>query len=285
MKYLSDFIFPTKDMEDAYLWNLGNTCSYYPFRVLSKHSLEKIDFEPITILYGGNGSGKSTALNIIAEKANVARDARYNKSVYYQDYVTMCKTNVLEHIPQSSKIITSDDVFDFMLDIRSLNEGITEKREDVVSEFLDSKYAQFQLKSIADYDRLKQVNKARRLSQSKYIHSEVMETIEGHSNGETAFRYFIEKIGENGLYILDEPENSLSPKRQIELKKFIEDSARFFGCQFIISTHSPFLLAIEHAKIYDLDAEPVAIREWTQLENVKIYYEFFHAHKDKFAAS
>lgn len=285
MKYLSDFIFPTKDMEDAYLWNLGNTCSYYPFRVLSKHSLEKIDFEPVTILYGGNGSGKSTALNIIAEKTDVVRDSRYNKSIYFQDFVTMCKTNVLSQIPQGSKIITSDDVFDFMLDIRALNEGIVEKREDVLNEFLDSKYAQFRLTSIADYDKLKQVNKARRLSRTKFIRSEVMGTTDGHSNGETAFRYFIEKIGENGLYLLDEPENSLSPKRQMELKGFIEDSARFFGCQFIISTHSPFLLAIEDAKIYDLDSNPVAIRNWTQLENVKTYYEFFKVNRDKFSTS
>ncbi len=38
------------------------------FKLLSKHDFKRIDFEPVTILYGGNGSGKSTALNVIAEK-------------------------------------------------------------------------------------------------------------------------------------------------------------------------------------------------------------------------
>ena len=36
-----------------------------------------------------------------------------------------------------------------------------------------------------------------------------------HSNGESAIKYFTEKIGEGGLYLLDEPENSLSPEKQL----------------------------------------------------------------------
>lgn len=282
MKYLSYFIYPSADKEDGYLWDLGNTCSYYPFRILSKNKLERIDFEPITILYGGNGSGKSTALNIIAEKIKADRDSVYNKSIYYQDFVDMCKIDILDKIPKNSRIITSDDVFDFMLDIRNLNEGIVEKRKDAVKEFLDAKYSKFKLESIADYDDLKKINKARAKTQTKYVSSEVMRNIDGHSNGESAFEYFVEKIKENGLYILDEPENSLSPKRQLELKQFIEDSARFFGCQFIISTHSPFLLSIKSAKIYNLDADPAVTQKWTELDNVKIYYELFKANEDKF---
>ena len=102
-----------------------------------------------------------------------------------------------------------------------------------------------------------------------------MDNVRELSNGESALKYFTEKIGENGLYILDEPENSLSPVRQLELKKFIEDSVRFFGCQFIISTHSPFLLAMPGTKIYDLDETPVSVKKWTELENVRVYREFF----------
>lgn len=93
---------------------------------------------------------------------------------------------------------------------------------------------------------------------------------------------FSEKIGENGLYLLDEPENSLSPERQQELLRFLEDSARFFGCQFIIATHSPFLLSIRGAKIYDIDEEPVDVKHWTELSNVRAYYEFFKQHEREF---
>lgn len=109
-----------------------------------------------------------------------------------------------------------------------------------------------------------------------------MSNVREQSNGESAFRYFIEKMDENGLYLLDEPENSLSPDKQLELKQFIEDSARFFGCQFIISTHSPFLLSLKEAKVYDLDSDPVSVRKWTELERVRDYYEFFKRHQASF---
>ena len=284
MIYLTSFTFPSENSEINFIWGIERTCydSFYPFKVLSSRGLNRIDFEPVTILYGGNGSGKSTALNIIAEKIKINRDSIFNKSNFYPDYINMCEMHILNNIPENSRIITSDDVFDYMLNIRNLNEGIDQKREDTFQEYLKAKYSQFQLKSIADYDKLKKVNNARSKTQSKFVRSELMDNVREYSNGESAFRYFTEKIGENGLYILDEPENSLSPKRQMELMKFIEDSARFFGCQFIISTHSPFLLAMKGAKIYDLDENPADIKQWTELENVRTYREFFKLHDDEF---
>ncbi|MDF2803997.1 MAG: putative ATPase [Anaerocolumna sp.] len=284
MVYLNIFTFPNKDKEFDFFMTVKRTCydTFYPFQILSRHGLERMDFEPVTILYGGNGSGKSTALNVIAEKAGIHRDAVYNKSNFYPDYVNMCSMQLEADIPENSRIITSDDVFDYMLSIRNLNEGIDQKREELFEDYLDAKYSHFQMKSIADYEQLKKVNYARSKTQSRFVRSALIDNVREYSNGESAFKYFTEKIGENGLYILDEPENSLSPKRQMELMKLIEDSARFFGCQFIISTHSPFLLAMGEAKIYDLDANPVQVKRWTELENVRTYYEFFKRYANEF---
>lgn len=284
MVYLKSFIFPSADMEYDFILSIKRTCydSYYPFRILSNHDLHRLDFDPITILYGGNGSGKSTALNVIAEKTGISRDSVYNKSNFFPDYVKLCNMNTEEDIPNKSRIITSDDVFDYMLNIRNLNEGIDVKRDEIFEEYLDAKYSQFQMRSMDDYEQLKKVNNARRKTQSRFVRGELMDNIREYSNGESAFIYFTEKIGENGLYLLDEPENSLSPKRQIELTNLLEESARFFGCQFIISTHSPFLLSMRGAKIYNLDENPVEVERWTNLENVRTYYEFFKTHKDKF---
>jgi predicted ATPase len=284
MVYLNFFIFPSEDMEFDFFMKLKRTCydSFYPFKILSGHGLERIDFESVTILYGGNGSGKSTALNVIAEKTGIKRDSIYNKSNFYPDYVNLCEIVLETDIPENSRIITSDDVFDYMLNIRNLNQGIDQKREELFEEYLDAKYSHFQMKSIEDYEQLKKVNIARSKTQSRFVRNELMDNVREYSNGESAFRYFIEKIGENGLYILDEPENSLSPKLQMELMNFIEDSARFLGCQFIISTHSPFLLAMRGAKIYDLDKNPVDVKKWIELENVRTYYDFFKIHENEF---
>ena len=84
------------------------------------------------------------------------------------------------------------------------------------------------------------------------------------------------------LYLLDEPENSLSAENQLQLKYFIEDCVRNHGCQFIISTHSPFLLSIAHATIYDIDTTPPEQKKWTELDSVRAYYDFFKENEWKF---
>ena len=219
---------------------------------------------------------------MIGEKLQLARDSVFNKSNFFQDYLDFCDYKLKVRLPVNSRVITSDDVFDYMLNIRSMNEGIDRKKESLFEDYLDAKYADFQMRSLDDYERLKKVTKARRLTQSRYVRSELMDNIREYSNGESAFIYFSEKITENGLFLLDEPENSLSPARQQELVKFLEDSARFFGCQFVISTHSPFLLSMRGAKIYDLDEDPADVKRWTELENVRAYYTFFRDHSEEF---
>ena len=284
MIYLSHFEFPDGDREFDFLLGIKRKCydTFYPFQILTKHDLRMLDFEPITILYGGNGSGKTTVLNVIAEKLELERDSLYNRSNFFADYTRLCSFEADAPIPKDSRIITSDDVFDFMLNLRSINDGINQKREDLFEEYLDAKYSKFQMKSLDDCEQLRKVNMARSKTQSKYVRANLMDNVREHSNGESAFLYFSEKIKENGLYLLDEPENSLSPERQQELVRFLEDSVRFFGCQFIIATHSPFLLAMRGAKIYDMDEEVVDVKRWTELGNVRAYYDFFKKHEGEF---
>ena len=68
----------------------------------------------------------------------------------------------------------------------------------------------------------------------------------------------------------------------MKLIQLIEDYSRFFGCQFIISTHSPFVMSLKGALIYDLDSIPVKVKNWWELENMQIYYELFSSFRDKF---
>lgn len=281
--YLETFTFPDAESEQGFLAAQRMTCydSYYPFQVLAPCGLRRLEFAPVTILYGGNGSGKTTALNIMAEKLGLARQAAFNRTSFLPDYLRLCSVGGAQ-VPQGSRIITSDDVFAWMLDLRALNDGIDQQREEVFTAYTDAKYAHFQLHSLDDYQRLKQVSAARRLSKSRYTRSQLMDNARTHSNGESALLYFTHTIRENALYLLDEPENSLSPARQLELAAFLQDAARFFGCQLVLATHSPFLLALPGARVYDLDADPPRPRRWTELENVQIYRRFFAEHAAEF---
>ena len=248
----------------------------------SQKELEHIEFDNITILYGGNGTGKTTLLNIIAETLKLKRVTDFNKSSFFNDYTTLCNYTVSKKIPKESRIITSDDVFDYILDKRSINSGIDNKREYLFDEYFDKRNSKFKFRTMEDYEELKLVNAARSKSMSKYVKGELVDNQREYSNGESAFIYFTDNIKENALYLLDEPENSLSPKKQIELLHFLEDSARFFGCQFIISTHSPILLSMKNVLIYNLDEVPVTTSKWTELENTRVYFDFFNEHRDEF---
>jgi predicted ATPase len=121
------------------------------------------------------------------------------------------------------------------------------------------------------------------MSKSQFIRSRLTNNvIVQESNGESALSFWEKEITDNAIYIIDEPENSLSAENQIKLKQFIEESARFYNCQFIMATHSPFFLNLAGARIYDLDASPACVKKWNELDNVKTYFKFFMENKDDF---
>ena len=294
MIYLESFSLASERDETTYLvadarsdklnMSCMDTTNAYPFKIFPFKYLERLDFSPITLLYGGNGSGKSTILNIIAQKLKLRRSSPFNHTPCYEDYLTFCRAVLTKDKlpPDGSCIITSDDVFDFMLNFRALNEGVDRKREELIDEWRELRKGSFQMRSLEDFEELQKHREAWSSTRSEYAARRIPKNLPGQSNGENAYGYFAEKIRGNALYLLDEPENSLSAERQMELATFIEDSARFYGCQFIISTHSPFLLAMKGARIYDLDSSPVKTRKWTELSNVRLYHDFFEAHRHEF---
>lgn len=285
MLYLEGFQLPGIIFEENFLGRIQETCydSYYPFGLFPNMGLEQISFDVVTIFYGSNGSGKTTLLNVIAEKLRAQRGALYNKSAFFAQFAQSCELQWgWQTAWQDASVITSDDVFDYLFDLRTLNDGVDSRRDALMREYLNLKTSHYQMKSLADYEQLKKVNSARRGSKSQFIRQNLVKNAAERSNGESALMYFSHKIESNQIYLLDEPENSLSAEYQQELCGFLEDSARFYNCQFIIATHSPFLLAMRGARIYDLDSRPVAVRRWTELENVRRYYEFFKSHEEEF---
>lgn len=288
MVYLDRFALPDPGQEEQYLNDIKRRCysTVYPFGVFTLREVPEFTFEPITILCGGNGCGKSTLLNVIAEKLGLPRDTRCNRSSFFADYIAMCRASLDpragRQFLQASRVLASDDVFDYLLNLRAINEGVDEKREALFDEYTEAKHSAYRMRSMADYEELRRHVTAQRLTQSAYVRKNLMANLPERSNGESALAFFTDAIRENALYLLDEPENSLSAARQLELADYIASSARFYGCQFILSTHSPFLLSLPGARVYDLDADPVCVRPWTQLPTVLAYRDFFRAHESDF---
>lgn len=264
------------EMETRKIYN-----SYYPVGILSFKDLERVKFSNITIFCGGNGCGKSTVLNIIAEKLNAMRKSRIDKGDFFNLYVRYCDYDMFNE-PYEIKVITSDDVFDYMLDVRSINMHVNRRKDFLSREYIENKYSH-KNSSISQYNELKDSYEAKTKSMSHYVRQRLVNNnIIEHSNGESALEFWEKEIDENSIYILDEPENSLSAENQLKLRQFIEDSARFYNCQFIISTHSPFLLSLTDALIYDLDSVPVVTKKWTELNSIQTYKKFFDEHSNEF---
>ena len=271
---------------------MGYIENAYPCCIFDQKELRTVCCKPITIFYGGNGSGKSTLLNLIAAKLQLKRLAPFNSGELFDRYADLCSYTVgcdedgdQQRIPNGSRILTSDDVFEYMLAMRSNNDEIREKIEIGRAERKRLKYGDtVKLNGMEDYEqyRLQVLARRKSVSARKFLHQAVGKEANLGSNGETALRFFEEKLKNDTLYCLDEPENSMAPKMQIELAAMLEQMARYCGCQFLIATHSPFLLAMGGARIYDLDETPVTIKNWWELENTRVYFSFFRKYKHLF---
>lgn len=196
MLYISRFEFPDVETETDFRFGLKMTCydSIYPFGVLSEKGLTQLDFEDITLLCGGNGTGKTTALNIIAEKLKLTRASLYNRSCFFERYLEDCSFICELEITPHSRIITSDDVFDFMLDLRSLNSGVDRRRDELFDEYLSLKHKKSSIRSLEDYEALKRLNTARSKTASEFIRRSLPAGLRERSNGESAFMYFQTKL-------------------------------------------------------------------------------------------
>ncbi|MGE7824733.1 AAA family ATPase [Paenibacillus sp. NPDC093718] len=93
------------------------------------------------------------------------------------------------------------------------------------------------------------------------------------SHGESFFATFLHRFWGNGLYIMDEPEAALSPFRQMALLRRIHDLVQE-DSQFIISTHSPIVMAYPDSIIYKLTSEGVEESSLEETDHYMITKEF-----------
>lgn len=242
-----------------------NNPNIYPYNILKAKSGESLIFDSITMLYGNNGSGKSTLLNLLASKLKITGAEQpkvWGKTDYHDQYVTQMTvafeededTGYTRRVPENSYYIKSEDILYEIKKIQQeaiLREGYHYNRKKLG-----------QTKAPRERNEGKEIDKAL-FSQEKY------------SNGQTAMQVFEDYLIPDAIYFLDEPEVSLSPSNQLKLAALITEATRFFNCQFIIATHSPFILGSLEGIIYNLDLPGLATQSWRHLPEMKTYFDFF----------
>ncbi|MEO6571975.1 MAG: ABC transporter ATP-binding protein [Ilumatobacteraceae bacterium] len=94
------------------------------------------------------------------------------------------------------------------------------------------------------------------------------------SHGESFIDLIVHRFGPQSLFFLDEPEAALSVHGQLQFLVRLHDLVGQ-GCQFVIATHSPLLMAYPNASIYQFsDTDAPTLVDWADVDTVRITSDF-----------
>jgi predicted ATPase len=100
--------------------------------------------------------------------------------------------------------------------------------------------------------------------------------LHAQSHGESFLALAANRFGSDGLYVLDEPEAALSVTSALAFLAVMA-RATAAGSQFIVATHSPILLALPGARIYELSERGVEQVEWEECDATRLTKSFLEA--------
>ncbi|WP_379822587.1 AAA family ATPase [Lacticaseibacillus paracasei] len=228
----------------------------YPFNLPWQASFRDLTLsQPVTILTGDNGSGKSTLLNAIAANYNaiLMSGASLDEDPEYQNSraLARCLKLTWQYRTKAGFFFRADDFISF---IRATRGRI--------------KYAQTQLEQLAP-DSLERLPYLNTLSAIHHLYQVDLDKL---SHCQAFLALFRARLRPNALYLLDEPESPLTPENQLSLLALLHDAVEN-GSQFIISTHSPILMAYPNAQLLAL-GDTLAPTQYDQIEHVAFLRHF-----------
>ena len=224
----------------------------FPFDVPAFEQIDGLSFDqPVTLLAGDNGTGKSTMVETIAESMGFSPQGG---EMDRAGELPAKPRPVLPINPDAASVEQLMALEPILSGTRPRN-GYFLRAESFfnIAEFVDggSKYAP-DLSLYGD----------------RPLHEQ--------SHGQSFLALAANRFGPGGLYLLDEPEAALSVTGALALLAIIDRAARA-GAQFIIATHSPILLACPGARIYELDDDGAAPCSYDALDSVRTTRAFLDA--------
>jgi predicted ATPase len=238
----------------------------YPFTLPLLRNLHELHFDqPVTLLVGENGTGKSTLLEGLACAAEMvvvgSESTRHDPSLAPARELAKYFRLSWSKRTHRGFFLRAEDFFGYA---RRVNQMRAEMKSDLQE--IDQQY-----EDRSDYARgLARMSTAGGLNA---LESRYGEGLDSHSHGESFLELFQARFVPNGLYLLDEPEAPLSPIRQLALIKIMQNMVEQNG-QFILATHSPILMAFPGASILNFDGAEIHPAKFEDLEHVRLMRDF-----------
>jgi predicted ATPase len=214
----------------------------YPFTIPAIAGLDSIRFDqPVTFLVGENGAGKSTLLEAIAVAWGLnpeggSRNFTFSTRASHSGLSECLRLVRGMQRPGDSFFLRAESFFNLATELEALD------REPG--------------------------------PMTKIIESYGGKSLHEQSHGESFFAFFLHRLRGDGFYLFDEPEAALSPQRQLSFLTRLHEMVAD-GCQFIIATHSPILMAYPHAEIYLMADGPPRRVAYRDTEHYTVTRSFF----------
>jgi predicted ATPase len=213
----------------------------FPFDVPAVAQIGALDLgTPVTLLAGDNGTGKSTIVEAIAEAIGFAPEGG-----------ELERSGELPAVPRNAL----GDTLAPVLSYTKPHNGYFLRAESFfnIATFIDG---------------------GSTFAPDLSLYGDV--PLHEQSHGQSFLALAANRFAGNGLYILDEPEAALSVTGALALLAIVARAAEA-GAQFVIATHSPVLLACPGARIYELDADGLAVCDYDDLEAVRFTRGFLES--------
>ncbi len=251
--------------------NAEATSTGFPFDLPLVRAGFRLEFEaPVTFFAGENGAGKSTILEALALGCDLptmgAQDAQHDPTLGSVSALGNAIRFSWRRRTRNGFFFRAEDFFGFQKRMGELKRDLQVQIAAYESDVGDNREENYGIERAIGTLR----------GQIHELDSRYGEDADARSHGEAFLNAFRARISAPGLYLLDEPEAALSPLRQMAFLKLVKDAVEA-GSQFIIATHSPLLLRLDGAQIFDFDSSPVQVCEWDELSSVRLWRAFWSA--------